>query len=1081
MLSFRSFSLFLILLLTCFPALDADENTAWFKMLQGLKERYKYYDTALDYLERSKASPAFPDSLKEQWDYQVARIHLEAVHNNAIFLTPEEHLKRCRDSLEKYLKEHPAGVQAFDAQSTLGRLYIESGRLLMLQAEYSATPDAGRDSFRGQARAEFQKAIPYLEMAENTAKEQVRAKDNARKARASSVTEDDLLNTYGQFISSQMIRLIVKADIAKTFPKETAEFQKGLESTAKDFLALSKKYTEFHAPLGQEAKTLAAKTYKEAGQFAEAREILSEINVLQDAFFLKIKTDSLILTLEMALLEKTPEALKDAVGRVRSWFESATTVLKASREGQQILLLGAKNLVAYSENNVGTPSEGDKAKRDATIFLRQIRSTYPNLAREAQDLLRTIGAVQVNRDKPKDFSEAKEFADENWKAFATAHSALRNEPADDEKARLQAECGELANTAILSINRAVDMKEPETSAKDIVDLRYNLAQVYAGIGNSLEAAIIAEYIARNNPEVGGSDKIAGHAVRLWRRVYVEDRLNGIESSAMASKLSSLCDFISHHWTGSDAAGEVLLIQIETAIDNGDIEKAKKLLQKTTVGTPQYAAAELKIGQSLWNRYVSNLNLPENAEEKRDKTYLDAVLVEAKKQLELGLSLKKKLIEEDAGTVDAATVQSALVLAQIHLNADNPKDAILWLTDNAVGPLSDAMPEPFLKEIRLNAEMLALRAYVAIENFEKAEETMRTLENQYADEPRLTQIYVMLGRGLETRLKKLNETGEKDQAEKVAKSFELFLTKIKERDKAEQKTNSFQTLYWVAETFFRLGTGLSNDDNIPDEAKRYYEESAEVYAEILSRMTDDPAWAPFAATKMVEIRIAEASRCSEQYERAMSGIGRLLHEQENLVDLQIEAAKILEAWGRREPGKYALSLTGTTVDVKTGKSNVWGWNGVIRRLGQNIDQSPDLTPLYYGAHLSRFRCLLNQAKAEKDVAKKTSLLDRAYKDFGTFIQLRPELGGQEWYPQFDRIFTALDRERGNAKSGGMSELLRRMAEKKPNGPVDTPSSAISETPSPKDIAVNSSQRNIVLGGTIFILAVMACFFLFRRMK
>lgn len=1091
-----------------FPfSVSAQDDAPWAKMLEGFKDPSRgYYDTALEYLEWMKTSPLCPDSLKGQMDYQIAMVHLEAIETGSIFLSRDDHMKNCRDSLEKYIKEHPDGDLAFDARSTLGRLFMEEGRLAIMKSEHELTRDNEREPLRLRAREEFKKSIPYFESADKWATEQARKLQAAQKENPNAVKEADLYAAYGRFLAGKILINLAKMDLAKTYPNNSKEFKDGLTTVAKDFQDLARKYANYTA--GFEAKLYAAKTYKDLGDFKTARALLGELNTLQGDEFLKIRTESLLLALEMNLADKKPENYLDSINRAKGWNETVPATAKISRDGQRIFLLGAKNFIAYADTVKENKADYDRAMRDAGVFLRQIRPTYPQIAREAQELLRSIGAVRVNKEDPENFEQAKEFAEDDWKDFVIAFSEYQ-EAKDDTREAAKTRLMELGEACLKSFNRAINMREAETPMAEVNALRLNLVRVYWFQGQILEAALLADYLAQRYSGVPDADKTAVMAVRLYRQMFVEDKQAGHDVSAVAYKLDRLCDFILKRWEGQEVTGEVQLLQIETAIDNGDIEEARKLLAQTMEGTPQRVSAELKIGQSLWNRYASLSRLPEGAEGKPTKKELDALLADAKKQLTVGLEGKSKLIKDGKIKVDATSIQCALALGQICVNAGESDDAIKWLNDPSVGPLYLVANPPgtvsveLLKGMQLGATMLVLRAYVATENLDKAEETMNQLEaairEQDADEQKLTQIYVSLGRQLENRLKELGEAGELDQAEKVAQGFELFLKRIKDRDKA----NSFQSIYWVADTFYRLGSGMKS---VPDQAAKYYREAGGTYVGILKRVDEEPEWAPERAADTIKARLAESLRCVAPYretkeqklltfEMAMEYITQLLGESEGRIDLQIEAALTLEAWGKDDPKKLMQAVAGINAsirdDVKYGP--VWGWNGLIKRTSQNVDRFAEF---YYDAYLSKFRCVLEIARGEKDRKKKENYLNNLERDMTGLVMMRPQLGGPEWFAQFDQVYKSLERAKGSNRPGGLKELLEKIGEEVPTveGAANASPTVSDDPDAPRSESVSSLKEELVKKsdssdslavwaglGTVVLCIPVILFFALRKKK
>jgi hypothetical protein len=156
---------------------------------------------------------------------------------------------------------------------------------------------------------------------------------------------------------------------------------------------------------------------------------------------------------------------------------------------------------------------------------------------------------------------------------------------------------------------------------------------------------------------------------------------------------------------------------------------------------------------------------------------------------------------------------------------------------------------------------------------------------------------------------------------------------------------------------------------------------------------------------------------------MKYLKTVLVDSENRVDLQIEAAKNLEQWGikakdEEEKKNLIRSVTGIP------QEKVWGWNGLIKRTSINIDK---FAPVYYEAYLSKFRCFIELGRGEKDKEKKAKFFETADRDIVTLLQMRPQLGGQDWYPLFDTQYKQLERLRGKNSTGGLKGLAAKMGE------------------------------------------------------
>lgn len=1010
-------------------AVDVSGQTVsrWKVMLDGLAER-GYYDTSLDYLKWMEQMPFCPPDLKEQLDYQIGMIHIEAMETGRLFLNQAEHLKACRESLAKFLKEHPENEYVFETNTTLGNLLLQEGRAAMTRSTQETTPAAERPRLVEEARGKFEEALAFFKAADKLA---VAA---ARKVMAAGGNPETQPQPFGRVIAGKIYVNLINLEIAKTFPKDGEEFKNRMRSTAESFQKLGARYSEYAA--GFEAKLFAARAYRDLGDTKKAREILAELNVLTGEDFMNVLTGSLLLTLEMNLEEKN---YADSIRRVAAWAENVPTLYRNSADGQMIYLQGARTLIAHA----GAVRETDKADADrslrtAGVYLRGIRSGAGDTFREAQKLLAEIGAAgsQQRAGEILNYADAKEQAEEDLRNLVVAFNAYREAPSDarDDAEKELLRVGTVCEQAL---QRAVLMREDDTPIQEVNRLRSQLANVYNVVGKRLESAVVAEFLARRYSSEPDADKMASMAVKMYRSVFAEEtnekkKNPAADPTAYAEALDSLAEFILVRWPGKEVVDEVLLIRIITAIEDGRLDEARKMIEEAG-DKPYRCEAQLRFGQALWSQYVAALRLPE--EERPAKRKLQEMLDDAKSQLETGMEMRLKQLE-DGETLDWLTVHAALSLAQIAQSNNDATESLRWLNHSRVGPVTlirNTPPGLSLSELRINPNtklsviMMELRAYVGAEDLDKAEETMNNLETLIKEEhgdndQKLTAVYVSLGRQLEDRLKELNEAGDADQRDKLTKGFEMFLERIRQRD-----SNTFQSLYWVADTYYRLGSGLTPEGGrIPPEAVSYFEDAAGTYVRILKALRDDPDWeAPAGAENTITLRLAESLRCSDKAANAARFLGTLLQNAENRIDIQIEMAKALQAWGRSDPKMYIKAIAGgkPPENVDTGKAAIWGWNGIIKRTSGNIDRFRDQ---YFEAYHGKFRCCIEYAEAEKGSANAQKLLEGSERDITRLVQLRPDVGGEEWFAKIDRDLRDIRKALGQSKPGGLKALIKELS-------------------------------------------------------
>ncbi len=444
------------------------------------------------------------------------------------------------------------------------------------------------------------------------------------------------------------------------------------------------------------------------------------------------------------------------------------------------------------------------------------------------------------------------------------------------------------------------------------------------------------------------------------------------------------------------ADEAWMAAIRAAILNREPAKAAEYLAHVPAASPRRSDAELITGQALWAAYLEAMRLPET--QQPAKADMTAMLAQARTALEDGIGRQRKAI--DAGQeVSHRLLAAVLSLAQIDLDMGVGEKAARWLDDPKLGPHTLVKAESKavgLGSFRVETLKAALRAYVATQQLDKAEQTMNALEKA-GGVANLTAIYISLGRQLEESLRRIRAEGKREQAAKVARGFQSFLARISARPAQE---TTFNSLGWVAETLMSLGSAAESGSLSP-EAEGDYQKAAEVYRRIIEICRGDEKFAPKAgAVTGVQIRLARCLRLLGRFNQSLDLLVEVLTAHEALIDGQREAAYTYQAWGERDPEKFLLAIRGGhEVERKPrGTMNlIWGW-ALIARQAQFRDAYQDL---FDEARYNMALCRLNYALTRPG-GEKTQLLRLAEQDILLIQRLRPEMGGKKWYPQYDAL-------------------------------------------------------------------------------
>lgn len=298
--------------------------------------------------------------------------------------------------------------------------------------------------------------------------------------------------------------------------------------------------------------------------------------------------------------------------------------------------------------------------------------------------------------------------------------------------------------------------------------------------------------------------------------------------------------------------------------------------------------------------------------------------------------------------------------------------------------------------------LLLRAYVATKQPVLARQTMQTLESvsDQVDATKLTATYLSMGKQL---LEELNAAPPARAAE-IRDAFSSFLDEM-----AGRETQSFSSIYWIAETFLTLGDSVETTD--ADLAKQYFAKCAAAYQQIIDRGSSERGFAKPQTVSAIRIRLAKALRAAGKYEESVDVFRAILALREYSFDMQFEVAMTLEDWGTKtdEKDKLKQAALGIVVDGK--RTSVWGWAGICSKLQQLIREGKD-QPGYRERLLdARYHLASSRrefALAQTDEAEKKKLLEQAMQNLKVVGSLESDFTGWE---QLDEIYQTLQKDLG----------------------------------------------------------------------
>ena len=980
------------------------------RFLNGLREQ-GLFDTALDYLEQMRTSPLCPPEVKDAIDYEAGVTLVTASRTERVSGVKEKSLDQAQVAFKKFLKEHPEHKLAAIATTQLANVLVERGRMKAEQAQRATKTAEEKKQLNGEARVLYEEAKKVFEQSEKNFYEKLKAYpkfiDPKKKL---EIEERD--QARKDLLQSRLYLATVIYELALTYEPGTKEWKENLEKSAKSYNELYDKYGSRLA--GLYARLWEGRCYKVLGDDKKAFEVFEELLMQPDEppAFRTLKNKALILALETYMLPKVKN-YAEAIKRAKKWQETARGPEENSEDGLVIKFVSADAALSWAR----ALKPDDDRRKDALTYARKqfgFVSRFPgDYEQKAKAKLRDPLLVGENaeRPEPENFIEARD----RGKAALdlTQELTIQIKLAEDqgkkaEIPKLVEQIKEAQAEALKYYRMALGMTTPNTPVDDINVVRYYLAYLYWINEDLWESAIMGEFLARKYPNSAGARQGAKISMAAYVKLFNEVRKaedNQFETDCMVG----IADFITKRWPDSPEADEAWMMLIRTAVVDGKPNEAAAYLEKVSPDSPRRGEAELMTGQSLWGAYLQAARLEEGERPSQEK--LDAMVKQAQDTLTKGIERMRKQVEE-GGEVSYTLAAALLSLSQIYIGAAKPDEAIKWLDDPKIGPVTlVAANNPLTNKgsFRVETYKAALRAYVAAQQLEKAEQTMNALEKEVAKggdksaASTLTRIYISLGRELQELLERLRNEKKTEDLEKVAKGFELFLTRISER----KAGNTFNSLNWVAETFFGMGAGFDpGGTTLPPEAKKYYQKAADTYKQILATCKADPKFAPAGATTGLEIRLAKCQRRMGNYKESLALLVGILKKRTMMIDAQVEAAYTYQAWGQEKSTYYLIAIKGSAK-----YKEVWGWG----RTSKLVARSPKHISIFHEARYNLALCRMKYALTQSGKTK-SEVLKQAEGDITIVERLYPDMGGDEWRDKYDKLLRQVQKLRGEKATG-----------------------------------------------------------------
>lgn len=979
--------------------------------LDGLRSR-GYHDTALDYLKAMETSPLAPPDLRQTIPYETALTLVDSSRGQRDLEIRFQYLDEAQKLLKDFVESQGSHPKARAAQSQLGNLIVERARIKVEQAK-----SGNAKALRVQANKLYEQAFKEFSSLEASVSKELEqipkvldTKDKKQAALAQRRTQ-----LRADSLQTELLAAAIREEMADTVADGSKQATAYLSEAADRYDAIYKKYRSRLA--GLYARMYQGRCNQRLGKTKDALGYYGELLDQPDTpeAFRVLKTKTLGLAMECWLApgeRKYVEAIKQA----SNWLLAAPRNTDRQPDMLAIRLslaraykMQADDYEARETRDVRTiKSSIEAAKKHA----KAVANEPGKLQEEAQQLVVNLGGRQIDAGEtpPQTFTEAQVAAKKSLDAIGPASTEVSKiqsqlKRADDSsRPKLQQDLdtakSKLAgeqSTAMELYRLALRLADQDTPPSELNLVRYFVCYLYYLDKQYHEAALVGDLVSRRYPESAGAQQCAKISLACYMKLLEtnqdEDAVFEINS------LVDVANFIVDTWPDGSIAEEALTTLVPIMVNADQLDHAHAMTLKIPESSVSRGEAELVTGQAMWGNHLrlqqqiaswTKDAVPEEVDLEQQQRLLQQLAVNATQLLAAGY---QRLPEQP--TVNTSNATALLSLAQAYVATSQHSQAVEVLEHVVLGPITlvnagdDAVKNPVFVE---ETYRTALQAYVGslatngTEMMEKAKTAMAAMQqavgSDAAGKQRMLGIYVNLAKSVETQMK----SAAPEAKQEMSNVFEAFLQEL------SAGSSDVGVLNWVAETFASLGSGFDDDPEVLNEnARKYYDRASAAFQNLLSKADLQPQLAT-----QIKARLASVKAQMHDFDGALAELEEILGKSTNALNIQIQAARLLQRWGNSDPEKYKQAIFGIPADG--GKAGVvWGW-AKIANTAMSYKQFRDN---FFEARYHMAECQLSLAES-KQGKEKQKLLSSAKRNLTMTIQLYPTLGGEQWTAKYNEL-------------------------------------------------------------------------------
>lgn len=932
------------------PSLAEEPYTSF---LNGLRKA-GYGEAAIDYIEQIEKKPDLPVALREVMDLERAQSLLVAADETEHRDVAEQRLASAKTSLDKFLKEHAEHERAASALASMADLEIQRGRTLLRQSRVQKEA-ADKTRMLTEARVAFEAAQPRLTTAVDRYKARFGRLANEKQSRSktkglSNRDEQLLEGAEGEWLEMRGKVALLDYYKAQTYPDPADKARKECLVNAGN--ALDAIYQRERAKsdgltaTGIYAHMWHGKVLEELGDLIAAEDIYDEVlanaPTKDDRRAAQSPLAPLYAQVEyfrLLILIKNKE-IDEFILEARAWLDGHQRSEKTNGY-QGIALELAKALGAKIESSKG--EDARKIKREAQVMLAKMAEIPSEFQQDAIVLRRLMG-------------DSKE-------AIATYKEAIAMAQAAAESNQLN-EASDYYTQAI-----ALAAKDPSVPPEDVITSRFRLANIQWAAGKLDEAANTAEAIVADSAKSPTAPAAAVIALNASKAKYFAESKPDTKAEALKRMVKIAHDTI-QNWPDRAEADDARIAVGQAHMVRGELDEALKAFETVKPESTRYSQSLQQAGQVNWQLYLQEKAKPPA---QRDATRLTALRDKAEKQLIQTREAQRKALP--AGEpLPQTLIDTELLLAEVSLEGNRAEEAAKLLE-----PLLEVnKASGSLDRTRLRMYLAAVRAYVAIKDFDKAANVANVLFENGDDSPVVNLVLVDFVRMLGAENKRIQalaiaadagtDAAAKEATKASAKNVQALFTKVVEKLTA-RRFHSIPNMIYLSETAAELGLT---------------QQAREQFTTILKKADDEKGSVQPQAAIRIRAKLIGLLRNEKKLAEALPEVDKLITATGGkALEPLIEKGQIIQSIAESAP--YNAKLYDATIGY---------WTNLRLRM-QNMNPKP---PEYYQLIYNTANCLLVQAEQAKDPGK----AKQAIQILNSVLQLNRSLLAPDMVTKYDAL-------------------------------------------------------------------------------